>query len=160
MLLHNLQCTGQPSKTNNYSAENIHSAEAETLMFSIEKPHPGTSWASQVVNVVKNTPANARDVRDMGLIPGSGGSPGAGHSNLLQCSCLENSMDRGAWWATVHGVTKSWTRLKWLNTHARTLGPPTFCVMMDKPSRLGAAFCFLICKIRCSVWFDDLNGPS
>ena len=112
MLLHILQCTGQPSKTNNYSDQNIHSAQAETLMFSIEKPHPGTSWASQVVNVVKNTPANARDVRDMGLIPGSGGSPGGGHSNLLQCSCLENSMDGGAWWATVHGVTKSWTRLK------------------------------------------------
>ena len=52
--------------------------------------------ASQVVLVVKNTPANAGDVRDAGLIPGSGRSPGGGHGNLLQYSCLENYMDRGA----------------------------------------------------------------
>ena len=52
--------------------------------------------ASQVVLVVKNTPANAGDVRDAGLIPGSGRSPGGGHGNLLQYSCLENAMDRGA----------------------------------------------------------------
>ena len=51
------------------------------------------------------------------LIPGSGRSPGGGHGNPLQYSCLENPMDRGAWRATVHGVTKSWTRLKWLSTH-------------------------------------------
>ena len=50
-------------------------------------------------------------VGDLGLIPGLGRSPGGGHGNPLQCSCLENSMDRGAWWATVHGVTKSQTRL-------------------------------------------------
>ena len=49
------------------------------------------------------------------LIPGWGGFPGGGHGNPLQCSCLENPMDRGAWWATVHGVTNSWTRL---STHA------------------------------------------
>ena len=48
---------------------------------------------------------------DPGLIPGSGRSPGGGNSNPLQSSCLENSMDRGAWQATVHGVAKSWTRL-------------------------------------------------
>ena len=48
---------------------------------------------------------------DRGSIPGSGRSPGGGDSNLLQCSCLENPMDRGAWWVTVHGVTKSQTRL-------------------------------------------------
>ena len=48
---------------------------------------------------------------DSGSIPGSGRSPGEGHGNPLQCSCLENSMDRGAWWATVHGVTKSQTWL-------------------------------------------------
>ena len=49
-------------------------------------------------------------------IPGSGRSPGGGHSNPLQYSCLENPMDRGAWWATVHGVAKSRTRLKRLDT--------------------------------------------
>ena len=56
--------------------------------------------------VVKNPPANARDVRDVGLIPGSGRSPGEGNGNPLQYSCLENYMDRGTWQATVHGVTK------------------------------------------------------
>ena len=61
--------------------------------------------------MVKNPPANAGDLRDTGLIPGSGRSPGGGHGNPLQYSCLENLMDRGAQWATVHGVTQSLTRL-------------------------------------------------
>ena len=67
------------------------------------------SRASQVTLVVKNLPANAGDIRDAGSIPGSGRSPGKGHGNPLQYSCLENPMDRGAWWATVHRVAKSWT---------------------------------------------------
>ena len=58
--------------------------------------------ASQVVLVVKNPHANAGDVRDMSSIPGLGRSPGGEHSNPLQYSYLENSMDRGLWWATVH----------------------------------------------------------
>jgi len=58
-------------------------------------------------SVVKNQPGNAGDIRDMGSIPGSGRSPGGGHGNPLQYSCLENPMDRGAWTATVHGVAKS-----------------------------------------------------
>jgi len=68
--------------------------------------------ASQVALVVKNLPANAEDARDVVSIPGSGGSPGGGHGHALQYSCLENPMDRGAWRATVHGVTKSQIRLK------------------------------------------------
>ena len=56
--------------------------------------------------MVKNPPANAGDIRDMGLIPGSGRSPGEKHGNPLQYSCLKNSMDRGAWQATVHGVQR------------------------------------------------------
>ena len=68
-------------------------------------------WASQVVLVVKNLPANAGDIRDSGSIPGSGRCPGEGNGNPLQYSCLENSMDRGAWWTIVHGVTKSLTQL-------------------------------------------------
>ena len=56
---------------------------------------------------VKNLPADAGDIRDPGSVPESGKSPGGGHGNPLQYSCLENPMDRGAWWAVVHGVTKS-----------------------------------------------------
>ena len=59
--------------------------------------------------LVKNPPVNAGDVRDAGLIPESGKSPGEGHDNLLQYSCLENPMVRGARQATVHRVSKSWT---------------------------------------------------
>ena len=59
----------------------------------------------------KNLPVSGRNVRDLGLIPGSGRSPGGGNGNPLQYSCLEGPMDRGAWRATVHWVTKSWTRL-------------------------------------------------
>ena len=55
--------------------------------------------------------ASAYNVGDLGSIPGSGRSPGEGNGNPLQYSCLENPMDGGAWWATVHGVTKSWTQL-------------------------------------------------
>ena len=57
--------------------------------------------------MVKNLPANARDTRDVGFIPGLGSSPGEGNGNLLQYSFLENSMDRGAWQAMVHGVAES-----------------------------------------------------
>ena len=59
-----------------------------------------------MVLVVKNPPANA-DLRVAGVIPGSGSSPGAGHGNPLQYSCLDNPMDRGAWWDIVHRVTES-----------------------------------------------------
>ena len=67
--------------------------------------------ASQVALVVKNPPVNAGDIRELGSIPGLGGCPGGGHGNPLQYSCLEKPMDRGAWQATVHEVTKSQTRL-------------------------------------------------
>ena len=67
----------------------------------------GEPGASQVALVVKNPPANAGDIRDVASVPGLGRSPGGGHGNPLQYSCLENSMDRGAWRATVHRVTES-----------------------------------------------------
>ena len=54
--------------------------------------------------VVENPAANTGDIRDAGSIPGSGRSPGEGNGNMLQYSCLENPMDRGAWWTTIHGV--------------------------------------------------------
>ena len=65
-----------------------------------------------------NLPADAGDIRGGGSIPGSGRPFGGGHGNPLQCSCLENPMDRGAWWATVHGVANSWTLLKQFSMHA------------------------------------------
>ena len=61
--------------------------------------------------MVKNLPANEGDVRDVGLIPGSGRSPGGEDGNPQRYSCLENPMDRGSWWATVHGVANNQTQL-------------------------------------------------
>ena len=74
------------------------------------------SWMSRIVLVVKNPPANAGDVKDVGSISGLGRSPGGGSGNPLQYSCLENPMARGAWWATVHMVEKNQTKLKQLST--------------------------------------------
>ena len=68
---------------------------------------------------IKNPPANSRGIKDVGLIPGSERSSGGGHGNPLQYSFLENPMDRGAWWATVCRVAKSWTQQKWLSSHAQ-----------------------------------------
>ena len=82
-------------------------------MYLIMLSFPGGS-------VVKNPPANAGATEDMGSVPGSGRSPGGGHGNPLQYSCLENLTDRGAWWAIVHGVTESWTQPKRLSMHALT----------------------------------------
>ena len=76
--------------------------------------------ASQVTLMIKNPPANAGDIRDIGSTPGSGRSPGGGHGDPLQYPSLVNPMDRGAWWATVHEVAKRWTWLKRLSMHART----------------------------------------
>ena len=72
-----------------------------------------TRWkeASQLTRVVKNLPGHVGDPRDSGSIPASRRSPEAGNGSPLQYSCLENPMDRGAWWAFVHGVTKSQTQL-------------------------------------------------
>ena len=74
--------------------------------------------------MVKNPPDNARNTRDVGLIPGLGRSPGERNGNLLQYSCLGNPMDRRDWWATVHRVPKSQTQL---NTHTHTFLNRLFC---------------------------------
>ena len=66
----------------------------------------------------KESACNAGDAEDVCSAPGFGNSPGGGHDNPLKYSCLENPMDRGAWWATVHRIAKSQTRLKGLNTHS------------------------------------------
>ena len=83
-----------------------------SILFSIWKTGESTETLGFPGGlVVKNWPANAGDIRKVASLPGSGRSPRVGNSNLLQYSCLENSMDRGAWWATVHGVARSLTQL-------------------------------------------------
>ena len=67
-----------------------------------------------MAQVVKNSPANEGDVTDEVSVPGSGRSPGEGQGNPFEYLCLEDAIDRGAWWATVYGVTKSQIPLKWL----------------------------------------------
>ena len=104
--------------------------------------------ASQVVLVVKNPPAIAGDIRDAGSIPGLGRFPGEGHGNLLQYSCLENPMDRGAWWATVHGVAKSQTRLKQLSKHA-CAHPHSTCLHLS-----------LLCPEILSGVFSSPSNPN
>ena len=75
------------------------------MLYNMNKQHCKSSFSDHPV--VKNLPANAGDTRHMGSIPWSRRSPGEGNGSLLQCSYLENPMDRGAWWATAHGITKS-----------------------------------------------------
>ena len=76
-----------------------------------------TKWASQVALVVKNPPTNAGHIRDVDLISGLGRSPGGGYGNPLPYSSLKEPLDRGAWWAAVHRITKSQTPLKHLSSH-------------------------------------------
>ena len=76
-------------------------------------------WASQVVLVVKNLPANAGDLRDFHSILGSGRSLREGHGNLFRYDCLKNPADRGAWQAMVQRVTQSHTQLKGLSIHTQ-----------------------------------------
>ena len=78
-----------------------------------------------MAQVIKNLTANVGDIRDSGLIPGLGRSPGEENGNPLQYSCLESPMDRGVWQAIVHGVAKSWTQLKrpCAARHACMVGP-------------------------------------
>ena len=100
------------NQSRNRKAEFLH-MKSKGIMFLISE-EPGGS-------VVKNLPANAGGVGDPGSIPGLGRSPGGGNGNLLQYSCLENPMDRGAWQATVHGVPKSQTLLSdWAYTHTKS----------------------------------------
>ena len=100
---------------------------AEPGGLSMGSHRVGHDWsdlaaAAALVNpgasVGKESICNAEVSGAKGSIPGSGRSPGGGHGNPLQYPCLENPMNRGAWRATVHGVAKGQTRLKWLSTHA------------------------------------------
>ena len=89
-------------------------------------------WASQVVPVVKNLPASAGYVRDSGSIPGSGRSPGVGHGNPLQYSCLENSMD-----CIAHGVAKSQTQLSDFHFHPISRDSQVVLVVKNLPANAG-----------------------
>ena len=109
---------------------NYHHGRESQSKKLIESFH--VSWASLIALVGKNTPASARDVRGLGLIPGLGRSPGEGSGNPLQCSCLENTVDRGAWRTTVHRVVKRHT---W---------PKQICVSQVKPMMIPSfSLCFL-----------------
>ena len=86
-------------------------AKSRTRLSDWTEPNWKYMRASQVALVVKNLPANAEDAREASSIPGSGRPPEEGNGYPLQYSCLENSVDRGVWWAMVHSVAKSWTWL-------------------------------------------------
>ena len=103
---------------------------------------------------VKNPPANAGDIRDMGSIPGLERSPEGGQSNPLQCSCLENPMDRGAWQAAVHRVAKSQTLLKQLSTYTRT------CLVYDANKRYLIDVQILAPRPGSSLDFPQCLGPQ
>ena len=97
-----------------------------SLFFCLLFPQIHTyMWGFPDATVVKNLPVNAGDARVVGSIPGLGRSPREGNGNPLQYSCLGNSMDRGAWRATVHGATKSQA---WLSTHTETYTHMCVCV--------------------------------
>ena len=109
----------------------------------------------QVAPMVKSPSAHAGDLRDVGLIPGSGRSPGRQQGNPLQYSCLENPMDREAWRATVRRVSKSRTRLRWLSIHRWIQHAIQDCIQEGLPS-------FSIC-IQSSFadfvkWCYEING--
>ena len=128
-------------------------------------------WASQVVLVVKEPTCQCRRHRDVGSVPGSGRSPGGGHSNPLRYSCLENPRDREAWRATVHVVANSWTWLKRLSTahHHRlqkyssvnsfffleTWQSTWFMNELKGSHLFGITHIFL-----CSSWWPDSQGQS
>ena len=118
----------------------------------------GQDRTSQVALVVKNLPANAGDTRDMDSFPGSGRSPRVGNGNPLQYPCLENSMDRRAWQATVHRVAKSWTRLK----HTRRLLSTRLLCPWDFPGKDTGVGChFLLQGIfptQGSNWVSCITG--
>ena len=99
--------------------------------------HSGLPWLLSG----KESTCNAEVTGNMGLIPGSGKSTGGRNGNPLQYSCLENPMDKGAWWATVHRVTTSQTRLKRLSTHTHLPGELKLTIMKCMSLLLIMPFC-------------------
>ena len=103
--------------------------------------------------VVKNTPANAGDIRDADSIPGSGRSPGGQQDNPLHYCCLENPMDRGAWRTMVHRVAKSWTWLRWLSMHTHM---HTLC--KERGSSWGTSTFKMKCHFLCILKNEYASG--
>ena len=131
-------------------------------------------WVSQVALVVKNPLANAGGIRVSVSIPELGRSPGGGHGKPLQYSCLDNPMDRGAWWAAVHWIAKTWTRLKQLSMHTCIERIQLLTVMLQSELfhwvficlslQLGCKSCGDEDSSRCSVtspriWMHHLLKP-
>ena len=110
-----------------------------------------------MVLAVQNLPADEGDVRVPVSIPGLGRSPGGGHGNSLYYSCLENPMDRAAWRATVHGVAKSWTRLKRLSTQAnQCVCPKSKNILLCNPEKAMGPHCSTLAwKIP---WMEEPGG--
>ena len=124
----------------------------------------------QVVLVVKNPPVNAGGLRDAGSICGLGWSPGGGHGNPLQYSCLENLMDRRIWHVTVHGIAKSWIQLKRQHTHqlrdddeqwakdSGTCQNPGNCIRLSKKKRMTSEQAYFLLvnneELLISAWLD------
>ena len=112
--------------------------------------------------MVKNPPADEGDIRDVGSIPGSGRSPGGGHSNPLQNSCLENPMDRRAWWATV--VSQSRTQLMMLSMHTHIRIPENkdsgviICIVFYRAHQNKINLLKNLLEIRYSL--PDILGPQ
>ena len=102
--------------------------------------------------VIQNLPVIQEPQETVGSILGSGRSPGGGHGDPLQYSCLENPMDREAWWTTVHRVAKSRTRLKQLSTHACTV------TLVNQESFLGGSENFSCWCYWFIIW--DIKNPS
>ena len=98
------QTSFQPTRVLTLANEWINKSNIHFIFYCMAFP-----WASQVVLVIKNLPANAGDTKDMGSLPGQERSPGRGNADPLQYSRLENPTDRGAWWTKVQGVAKSHT---------------------------------------------------
>ena len=133
-------------------------------------------WPSQVVLVGRHMAASARDRRGTGSVLEWGRSLGGGNDNLLQCSSLENPMDRGAWQAVVRGITKSQTRWKLLSTHGSLLFPGLFSSCGERASHRGGFSCCgaralgtwaavvvahgLSCSTACGIFLDQGSSPG
>ena len=140
----------------------------ETIITASFARLPSASRGSPGGTSGKEPPYHGRRLKDVDLISGSGRSPGGGHGNPLQFSCLKNPMDRGAWWITVHGVTKSRTCLKQLSTHASVwwllracrwclLHPGNLRTFLYSQSSQGESAWYVLCNLWTSIknWQTD-----